>query len=462
MNARLEQELAAARAQIVKLQAQLNSHSQNSSKPPSADPPGAPPRPKGKRSRRKRGGQQGHQAHFPAVPDHVDQVHEHRPQNCERCCTALGGTAPTEVRDSHYVYELPEIRPIVHEHVCLGVKCAYCGWLTVAALPHGVPKGRYDASVQAMTGLLRGEMKQSLRQTSCVMTQVMHVPMSAGMVAKTQEQVSRALAAPFDEALHHAQAQDRANADETSWRENKKKAWLWVCVTGLVTVFVIHASRGAKAAKALLGEAFQGILMTDRWASYNWVASAQRQLCWSHLKRDFKSFLDYGSEAKRLGEQLLCQTRRMFRLWHRVRDGTLSRKEFQLAMKPVRRRIEALLEEGRGLACGKVSGMCKEILKLREALFTFVDQEHVEPTNNAAERALRFAVLWRKGCFGSDTARGSRFVERFLTVRATLRSQQRDLYSYLKVACAASLQGSAAPSLLPQPSQSAPASLSAA
>jgi len=229
-----------------------------------------------------------------------------------------------------------------------------------------------------------------------------------------------------------------------------------------VTVFLIHTSRGAKAAKALLGESFRGILMTDRWASYNWVATLLRQLCWSHLKRDFKSFLDYGPDAKRLGEQLLCQTRRMFRLWHRVRDGTLSRKEFQLAMKPVRRRIEALLEVGCGLTCAKVSGMCKEILKLREALFTFVDMEHVEPTNNAAERALRFAVLWRKCCFGSDTAGGSRFVERFLTVRATLRSQRRDLYSYLKAACAASLQGTAAPSLLPVSTQNVPAVLAAA
>jgi transposase len=458
----LQQELAVARARIIELEARLKSNSQNSSKPPSADPPGAPARPKSKRGKRKRGGQRGHEAHFSAVPDHVDQVHEHRAEVCEHCNAELSRAERTGALETHYVYELPELRPIVHEHRCLGVKCPDCGRATIAVLPEGVPRGQYDESVQAMTGLLRGELRQSVRQTSIVMTQVLHVPMSTGMVAKTQEQVSRALAAPVEEALQQAQAQERVNADETSWRQDKKKAWLWVCVAGLVTVFLIHASRGAQAAKALLGESFGGILMTDRWASYNWVASTRRQVCWSHLKRDFKSFLEYGPEAKYLGERLLCQSRRMFRLWHRVRDGTLSRKEFQLAMKPVRRRIEALLEEGGGLTCAKVSGMCQEILKLREALFTFVDREEVEPTNNAAERALRFAVLWRKGCFGSDTARGSRFVERFLTVRATLRSQQRDLYSYLKAACAASLQGTSAPSLLPPSTQSAPVLLAAA
>jgi transposase len=444
------------------LEARLASNSQNSSKPPSSDPPGAPPRPKRKRRGRKRGGQRGHQGHFSAVPDHVDEVHEHRAKACSGCDADLSHAEPVGPYKSHYVYELPQIRPIVHEHRCQDVQCPDCGKVTPASLPSGVPKGQYGPSVQAMTGMLRGELKQSVRQSSAVMTQMLHVPMSTGMVAKTQQQVSKALAAPCDQALVHAQAQDRANADETSWREDKKKAWLWVAVVGLVTVFLIRTSRGAKVAKELLGESFQGILTTDRWASYNWVSSMLRQLCWSHLKRDFKSFLDYGPEAKYVGEQLLCQTRRMFRLWHRVRDGTLSRLEFQSAMKPVRGRIEALLDRGCGVPGTKVSGMCKEILKLREALFTFVDREGVEPTNNAAERALRFAVLWRKGSFGSDSAGGSRFVERFLTVRATLRSQKRDLYEYLKAACTAALQGAPAPSLLPESIQNVPALLAAA
>jgi transposase len=341
-------------------------------------------------------------------------------------------------------------------------QCTNCNLLTVGSLPPDVPRGQYDPSVQAMTALLRGEMRQSVRQTSAVMENVLHVPMSTGMVAKTQEQVSRALAAPHQEALQHAQAYDRPHADESGWRQDKKKAWLWVSVAGLVTVFLVRASRSAASAKELLGECFRGILTTDRWASYNWISPKLRQLCWSHLKRDFKSLLDYGIEAKRVGEGLLRETRRMFRLWHRVRDGTLSRAEFRLAMKPVRHRILATLEEGRSLSCKKPSGMCKEILKLREALFTFVDNERVEPTNNAAERAIRFAVLWRKGCFGSDSVRGSRFVERILTVRATLRRQGRDLYGYLKAACRAALDGTPAPSLLPESEKNTPALASAA
>ena len=234
------------------------------------------------------------------------------------------------------------------------------------------------------------------------------------------------------------------------WREDKKKAWLWVSVTELVTVFLVHASRGKEAAKQLLGANFSGILTTDRWASYNWVETLRRQLCWSHLKRDFKSFLDYGPEAKLLGERLLSSRRKMFNLWHRFRDGKLTRAELQMANQSVRRRILALLDEGTGLSNSKVSGMCRQMIKLQTGFFTFIDFERVEPTNNAAERAVRFAVLMRKGCFGSDSAKGSRFIERFLTVRATLRTQKRDLYTYLKDACTAALHQTPAPSLLPE------------
>jgi len=450
-------ELATARAEIVELRARLGKTSRNSSKPPSSDPPGARARPKQKnkkRRARKRGAQPGHKANFAAVPAHVDEVHPHRPSVCDHCDGDLGRGKLTGSSVSHFVYELPEIRPIVHEHRCLDIACAKCGLVTPAALPAGVPTGSFGPSVQAMTALLRGELKQSVRQTSAVMTHVMHVPMSTGMVAKTQAKVSAALAAPFDEALEYAQTRDRVHADETSWPTDKKMAWLWVMVAGLVTVFRAGVSRGSETARGLIGESFRGVLITDRWASYSWVAPTMRQLCWSHLKRDFKSFLDYDGDARRVGEQLLRETRRMFCLWHRVRDGTKTRAEFQLAMRPVRRRILTLLEDGRDLpSCRKVSGMCKHILKLQDALFTFVDVERVEPTNNAAERALRFAVLWRKGSFGSDSYAGCRFVERFLTVRATLRTQNRDLYAFLKDACTAALNGTAAPSLLPEPAR---------
>ena len=153
---------------------------------------------------------------------------------------------------------------------------------------------------------------------------------------------------------------------------------------------------------------------------YNWIPVEQRQLCWAHLLRHFKGFADYGEQARHLGIDLLACGKRMFDDWHRVRDGTLARADFQHSMVPLSGELVELLREGSRCDAPKVAGRCREILKLEGALFTFVRVAGVEPTNNLAERAIRPAVLWRKGSFGTDSEQGSRFVERILTVVTTL------------------------------------------
>lgn len=445
-------ELAAARAEIVELRALVGRNSQNSSRPPSSDPPGTSgaPRPGGKgRSGRKRGGQPGHRARFSSVPERIDRVVSYRPSQCTHCRGRLSSSAETGEVAHHYVYELPAIVPQVTDHQRPAVRCAGCHRVSWAELPITVPRGQYGATVQAMVGLIRGELRQSVRQTSAVLTQLLHVPMSTGMVCKLQEQVSRALAEPHAQALQHVQSSARVHADETGWRQDKRRAWLWTAVCACAAAFVVHKKRSTEAAQALLGAGFAGILSSDRWSAYTWVKVQRRQLCWSHLKRDFASFLDYGPDAKSLGQRLATQRRALFRLWHRYRSAELSRADLALQCAPMRQQIVALLEEGAAFAGRKVRGMCRQILKLKEALFVFVDTDDVEPTNNAAEREIRFAVLMRKGCFGSDSTRGSRFIERFLTVRATLRMQRRDLYAFLADACSAAVARMPVPSLLP-------------
>ena len=192
-----------------------------------------------------------------------------------------------------------------------------------------------------------------------------------------------------------------------------------------------------------------GIVGSDRWGAYNWLEPRQRQLCWAHLKRDFQALVDRGGISEPLGRALLEQVEKMFGLWHRVRDGTLSRTDFQAAMQPIQTRVGELLREGATLACDKTRHTCLNILKLEVALWTFVRVEGVEPTNNDAERRLRRGVLWRRRSFGTQSADGSRFVERVLTAVTTLRQQKRDVLDYLTQACAAVIRGDKSPSLLP-------------
>lgn len=446
-NARLREENAQLRARIVELEAKVNQNSRNSSKPPSSDPPGARAERKGKpRSKRKRGGQPGHPAYQPPERP-ADRTEDHKPDRCWQCNGRLHGDDPSP--ELHPVWHLPRILAEFVLHRLHALTCDRCGAVTKAPLPPNVPQGRFCARLTGMVAFFAGACRLPQRLIQMVAGDLFGVPMSLGSVAKQERVASAAMAPATDEAHEHLKAQPVVHADETSWPIAKGKGWLWVAATNQVAVFLVRASRGAKVAMELLGEAFSGLLVSDRWAGYNWVATLRRQLCWSHLKRQFEGFADHGEGGKRLSSNLLKQTRKMFRLWYRVRDGTLSRADFQRKMLPVEQRIVALLEGGQRCARQAVAGRCKEILKLKEALFTFVRIKGVEPTNNHGERVLRHGVIWRKGCYGVDSEAGATFVGRVLTVVTTLRLQKRNVLDWMTDACEAHLARRPGPSLLP-------------
>jgi transposase len=198
--------------------------------------------------------------------------------------------------------------------------------------------------------------------------------------------------------------------------------------------------------KELLGVTFTGVIHCDRARMY-W-GFGRLQWCWAHLKRDFQALIDGRCPTgKRLGHDLMRPTKELFALWQKVRAGTSTRRQFRRHMQPIRKRVEALLLL-RGYCNARVSGFCKELWEHRERLWTFVDIAGVEPTNNAAEQALRHAVIWRKLSFGTQSASGSRFVERMLTVIETCRRQQRNVFTWLTATVQAHHTGQPTPSLL--------------
>jgi transposase len=208
---------------------------------------------------------------------------------------------------------------------------------------------------------------------------------------------------------------------------------------------MVHAERGQKAAKKLLG-GFCGTLVSDRWGGYNFFCGL-RQICWAHLKRDFKAISEGKGSIGKIGQELYGLARKILKMRKRVRDGTLQWRSFQKRMTPLIKRVEELLEQGASGQC-TLSGKCRRIIKHREHLWTFVHDQRVDPTNNLAERVIRQAVLWRKSSFGTQSERGARYVERVLTACATCRLQGRSVIEYLREACRCHLSGIAAPSLV--------------
>jgi transposase len=338
---------------------------------------------------------------------------------------------------------------VITEYQLHRLVCAVCGEVTRAEVPAGVATGGFGPRVQAIAALCTGAYHLSKRTTQGVLEDLFGLSMSLGTVANLEHATVQAVAAPVAEARAYVQAQTAAYLDETGWREGQQRAWLWTAVSIGVTVFVVRLSRSGKVAQELLGERFWGWLVTDRWSAYNWYPTWRRQLCWAHLLRDIAAMIERGGPSQALGEALRVQVHQMFHWWHRVRDGTLAHASFASYMRPIRREVERLLEAGQTCGVPKTEGTCRDILKRRQALWTFVRHAGVEPTNNAAERAIRPGVLWRQGSFGTHSPEGSRFVEAMMTVVATLKQQHRHVLDYVTATCEAVLQGDPAPSLLP-------------
>src|SRR6266540_818594 len=452
----LERRLAALEATVQQLWEQVQQTSRTSSRPPSSDPPQAlGKRPRREPTGRRPGGQPGHEGQARAlVPvEEVDVVVPVKPERCHHCQHLLQGEDPQPQR--HQVTEIPPVKPVVTEYQLHRLVCQACGEETRAEVPSGVPTGGFGPRVQAITALCTGAYHLSKRTTQRALEDMFGVQMGLGTIATLEHATVQAVAEPVAEARAYVQQQPAAYLDETGWREGQQRAWLWTAVTEWVTVFVVRASRGGKVAQELLGERFWGWLVTDRWSAYTWYPPWRRQVCWAHLLRDIEAMIERGGRSHEIGEALQVQARQMFQWWYRVREGTLAHRTFASYMWPVRQEVERLLEAGQTCGVPKTEGTCRELLKLRQALWTFVRHEGVEPTNNAAERAIRPGVLWRKGSFGTQSADGSRFVEAMLTVAATLKQQQRNVLEYLTAACQAALCGEAAPSLLPKSDQKA-------
>jgi transposase len=431
------------------LEARLKLNSTNSSKPPSSDPIGLKRKPPTPPSGRKRGGQPGHRRAQRRLvpPEKVRTITDCRPTDCRRCGHALSGDDPTPL--VHQVAEVPKIEPLVDEYRLHRLACPRCHVTTCASLPAGVPTGGFGPYLQAVLSTLAGGYRLSKRQVQQMVGDLFGLSIATGMVSKLEQQSAAVLETPYNElavGVHEAPA---VSIDDTSWREDRCKVQLWVAVTTLTTVFTIAAKRSAAVAMAILGSQPNQVVTSDRHSSLEWIDPAWRQICWSHLARDFQAMIDRGGAGEATGHALLRLSKRMFRWWHRLRHGAIDRQRFQTIAARLRREVKAALGGGQGCGCAKTAATCFEILKVEEGLWTFVRVEGVEPTNNASERALRHAVIWRRISGGTDSADGSRFVERMLTVVATCRQQKRNVLDYLSSCFEAHLRGQKVPSLVP-------------
>jgi transposase len=448
--AELEQRVAALTKQVAELLEEVGRNSGNSHLPPSSDPPGTHSG-KGKKSGRKRGGQPGHGGVTRKLlpPEEVDEVINLFPKECENCWTAL-----PEVLDSGAKrYQQTELLPPVQRHVKEWrrhqVCCPKCGYRTRARYDAAViPASPFGPRLMATAAALSGDYHLSRRKAVRLLDELVGVQMSVGALINVEARVSEAVEPAVDQAWEQAKQAPVKHTDGTSWSQAGKTLSVWTIATTMVTVFKILTDHTKATLEPLYGP-LVGILVSDRAKELNFWAMVRRQICWAHLLRRFVAFSERDGVAGAIGRDLLDAMGVMFEYWHDFKAGKIDRATLAKRMAPLRVQVEATLERAVAADIAGLSGSCADILEHRAALWTFVEEDGVPPTNNHAEREIRDFVLWRKRSYGTQSERGNRFAERIMTVTHTARKLKMNVFEFLTACCRAWTNGTRAPLLLP-------------
>jgi transposase len=466
-----DQQIADQEQQIADLERQLaarRKNSTNSSKPPSSDGLAGEQRLRGRKykSQRKAGAQPGHPGHHRRLVPlaEVSALEVRLPKQCGHCGGNLpqkSGQVTTEGEPRrHQVTEVPLVKAHITEYQFPNVVCRACGKATRAPLPEEI-RGQLGPQLTALIAYWTVVCRLPRRLVEAMLADVLGIEISLGSTQKAWEEVSQAVEQPCQQLQEQLPREAVLNVDETGWRTNGDKRWIWALVAQQFVFYVVASTRGAEVLVALLGAVFRGILCNDRWVVYLTYHSGRMQLCWAHLKRNILGIAEYARSrsARQFCRDALAIVARLFRLWHRfkgdLRDRRgnpqpLDRRQLILKSIPLQKKLFALAEAHLDDADREVRNLATALFVHCERLFTFLEEEGVEPTNNAVEQVLRTAVQWRKISFGNRSRTGEIATARLLTVAQTCKRQQRHVLGYLTDAVRCHRRQAAAPSLLQQ------------
>jgi len=403
---------------IEELENRLNQNSQNSNKPPSSDGPFQQPRKKADKKKRKKGAQKGHIGNRQQMlkPTRIVKI------ALPKCSCGNGDFNGRRLKSyyTHQVIELPKIQMDVTHYILQRGKCRRCGQTVKATLAAEIRSG-YGPRFSALMAELSGTEGMSRQAVQRFCSSVLDVPISVGGIQKILDRASEAIKPVYERIGRIARTCGVNGIDETSWFENGKLKWLWTMVNKKVCFFLVHPNRSQKAFEALIAD-WNGILISDDYGVYkNWIN--HRQLCLAHLIRRAKALSERRDESvQRFGQQLTVELKHLCRFAH----APPSEKQWTDFYS--RLMLLLLLYEGADDDAGKLA---RRVSAELDSLWRFLDESDVEPTNNRAERALRYGVLWRKRSYGTQSEKGNRWVERILSLRQTCRQHAQSTYPIL-------------------------------
>jgi transposase len=431
-----------------RLEESARQDSRTSSRPPSQDPPRtrqqrrAEARAKAKEllaregAERKAGGQEGHPGagRGLAPEDQVDEIVEHYPQACRGCGREFDEDErrPSGRFGRHQLCELPPISVLLVEHRTHRLRCPQCRVRTTAELPAAVAGSTFGPRLRAAIVTLTARNRISRRGAAELAGELFGAQLSTGSVDAICQHASEVLAGPYEQLRDWILAQDALHVDETGWRTAGDSRALWTAATEGASIFEIAEHCNREQFNELIGD-YTGIVVSDRWNGYEHLDPERRQVCWSHIQRDFRRHSEGLAEQKIFGEQGLELTRRVFAAWRAFQHEHHDRDRLQVEIAPIQTQLRQLLEDAspKSRRTRWHRRFANNLLKVWPALWTFTTHPAVEPTNNPAERALRGPVIHRKLSHGTRSDNGERFAERALSAAATCRQQRRSLFEFL-------------------------------
>ncbi len=450
---KLTAKVAGQDERIASLERQLGRSSRNSSQPPSADPPSTPKRSKSPTGRAQ-GAQPGHEGKGRELlpTSAVDEVVEHWPAGCG-CGHVFAEGELVAVGDParHQVEELPLLAVTVTEHQCQRVRCPGCGARPRAVLPAEIGQSAFGPRLQAAVSVLSVRNRVSRRDVVELCEQLFGARISSGTIDAILARTADALQEPCEDLLARVRSARAVNMDETGWRLRGSQRALWGMFTERHAILQITASRHDDHAKQLLGPS-SAIVTSDRWWAYNHLPVRRRQVCWSHLQRDFEFQAEGRGSDKQIGQAGLRVCDELFWAWE-IYQHTANRDELKRRVRLLQRQLKSVLREhaAKHARYRQSRRFARALLKLWPALWTFAKHRRVQPTNNHAERCLRGAVIYRKLSLGSQSEHGEQRIARLLSAHTTCRLQARSLHAYLIDALTATAAGRPAPLLAERP-----------
>ncbi len=456
--ARQQQRIEDLESQVQELRTKAGTNSGNSSKSPSSDSAAQraakrakdAARKKGKGSGKSQGAQPGHDKHERAAvpPEALDASHDYLPNATCGC----GGNVviDAEPRCRHQVFDLPEIRASVVEHCLYSGVCEGCGKRHAAQTPASVPSGQMGPGLIAYIALLSGRYHLSTRKIQALLIDQWGLRFSIGAISEAQGRANAALVRPYLDVGRHVRAEGVVHADETRHFRGPHMYWLWALATARAVYFMTHPSRGMLAADVLLADV-AGIVVTDDYAGYNHLPAHRRQLCWAHLLRHFVAIGERTGRAGEIGRELELLTRILYRIRHRLIDGSIDDRVWKKRSERVRRRVHAALERGarlKGDEC-RTRAQCARLLEREPMLWTHLADPAIPLDNNLAERAIRPYVIWRKLSYAVQSHRGNQFRPMILTVVGTAERLGIGVHGYLRRICTEQMESGRVTTLLP-------------